>query len=133
VPSFVFKSFGFVWKNGVMTNIPGPAGYEIVSPSGISNDGLIVGRIAVDAFAAGSEGFIYDGTSMVLLDNLLTPSFASWDITNAWEINDAGFIAAEAIDPNGVARVVVLTPVPEPTTLSLLLAGAGLLALRRRR
>lgn len=131
-PSFVFQSFGFVWKNGVMTGIPTPAGYEIVSPSGINNSELIVGRVAVNAFAPSSEAFIYDGSGMVLLDNLLTPAFANWNITNAWEINDAGFIAAEATDPNGVNRVVLLSPIPEPATLSLL-AGAGVMALRRRR
>jgi uncharacterized membrane protein len=132
-PSFVFKSFGFVWRDGVMAPIPGPAGYEIVSPSGINNSELIVGRAAVDVFAATSEGWIYDGDKLVMLDTLLTPGHAGWNITNAWEINDAGFIAAEALDPEGIARVVLLSPVPEPSTLLLWAAGLGLLAQRCRR
>jgi probable HAF family extracellular repeat protein len=132
-PSFVFQAYGFVWKDGVMSGIPAPAGYEIVSPSGINNSEVIVGRVAVNAFATTSEGWIYDGQDLVLLDGLLTPAFADWKITNAWEINNAGFIAAEAIDPNGIARVVLMNPVPLPVPLPLLAGALGLLALRRRR
>jgi uncharacterized membrane protein len=132
-PTFVFQSFGFVWTNGTMSSIPGPAGYEIMSPSGINNSGLIVGRAARNAFADTSEGWIYNGTDLVLLDSLLTPAFSGWNITNAWEINDAGFIAAEALDPNGVARVVLMTPVPLPLPLPLLGAAMAVLALSRRR
>jgi uncharacterized membrane protein len=132
-PSFVFKAFGFIWKDGAMTAIPGPAGYEIVSPSGINNSDLIVGQAATDVFAPASEGWIYDGAKLVMLDELLAPPYAGWNITNAWEINDAGFIAAEALDPDGVARVVLLSPVPEPSTLLLLAIGIGVLVLHRRR
>ena len=132
-PSFIFQSFGFIWKDGVMTEIPAPAGYEIVSPSGINNHELVVGRIALSAFSETSEGWIYDGSNVHLLDRLLVPAFSAWKITNAWEINDAGFIAAEATDPNGVARVVLLTPVPEPTSFVLTLVGALLMISVRRR
>lgn len=129
---FVFTSQGFIWDDGVMTEIPRPAGYELLSPSGINNDGLIVGRITPNAFSQANEAWIYDG-SLQLLTPKLTPGFAGWQITNAWEINDAGFIAAEARDPSGIARVVLLSPVPEPGTLGLIAAAAPFVLGRRLR
>ncbi|MFO0690090.1 MAG: PEP-CTERM sorting domain-containing protein [Myxococcota bacterium] len=133
IPSpFTFTAQGFIWQNGVMTEIERPIGYDILSPSGINNENVVVGRIVESAFGGRSEAWIYDGT-LQLLTPRLDAAHLGWQITNAWEINDAGFIAAEAIDPGGVTRNVLLTPIPEPGTALLMGLGiAGLSAAGRR-
>jgi probable HAF family extracellular repeat protein len=130
---FVFTTQGFVWQNGVMREIPSPLSYEILSPSGINNSGIVVGRTSPNAFSRADEAWLFDGVELHLLTSHLESSLTGWKITNAWEINDSGFIAAEALDPNGIVRNVLLSPVPEPGSALLAFLVATTLGLRRRR
>ena len=114
---FTFTSQGFMWTNGVMTEIPRPDGYELLTPSGINNAGTVVGNITPNAFSSDSEGWLYDGKKLHLLTEHLDPSYLGWQITNGWEINDRGFIAAEAVDVGGTTRNVLLSPVKLQATL----------------
>jgi len=129
---FVFTSRGFKWENGVMSEIPRPAGFEVLSPSGINNAGVVVGRVTPDAFSSADSAFIHADGQLQFLTDLLVPSLAGWRITNGWEINDGGFIAAEAVDPSGVVRNVLLNPIPEPAAFVWVVMGVAGLAVRRR-
>ena len=117
ISPFSFTSQGFMWKNGVMTEIPRPAGYELLTPSGINNSNMVVGSITPDAFSSESEGWLYDGRKLHLLTDHLDPTYLGWQIANGWEINDKGFIAAEAVDVGGSTRNVLLSPVKLQATL----------------
>lgn len=83
------------------------------------------------------RAFYYSGASgMVALDSLLEGG-GGWQLTEALDINDRGQIVATGIRLVGDqwvgSRSLLLTPVPEPETYALMLAGLGLLGWRLRR
>ena len=68
---------------------------------------------------------------VVLAQPLIDPS-SGWTLQFATAINDSGQIAGYGINSVGQTDAFLLTPTPEPATLSLLALG-GLGLLRRRR
>jgi hypothetical protein len=58
--------------------------------------------------------------------NTLVDGLGGWELTNAQDINNAGQILGTACQ-NGSCASVLLTPVPEPVTGLMLLAGLGAL------
>lgn len=58
---------------------------------------------------------------------------AGWELWEAIDINEHGQIIGTAFNPaDGSIRPYLLTPVPEPETLALMLAGLGAMVWRRR-
>ena len=83
----------------------------------------------------GHGGFIYDIATANLqsLTSLVDPAFSGWSILSGNAINDYGQIVGVG-EFNGVQQAVLLTPVPEPSTLVLAFAAfVGLLAVKARR
>ena len=95
----------------------------------ISDNGQIVGRSRNTAELL--RATLWDSGKIHDLTSLISNNVEGWVLDTALNINDAGAIVGRGT-VGGVQRGFVLTPIPEPTTLSLL-ACAGLLALRRRR
>jgi hypothetical protein len=89
---------------------------------GINNRGQVVGSLGIWE----TNGVLYS-----LAD--LMPSDSPWQVTQWDLINDSGQIAATACKA-GACQLVLLTPVPEPATFAMLLAGlaAGRSFIRRR-
>jgi probable HAF family extracellular repeat protein len=90
----------------------------------INNAGQIVGcfRNAQGVYHGGlfSHGVLQD------LDDLVAPG-SGWTITDARAINDEGCIAAYGTNPSvnaGATQALLLTPIPEPASLSLMIVGA---------
>ncbi len=104
-----------------------PGGYDSAA-YGINQSGVIVGDAEN---SAGQWRAIVDiDGSMEDLNNLISPT-SGWSLTAATAINDSGQIVGYGSNGD-----FLLTPMPEPSTLDLLAAGAiGLLgyAWRRRR
>ena len=65
------------------------------------------------------------------LNDLIDPSSGSgWQIKEAQDINNSGQIAAWGFRTGSTATyALLLTPVPEPETWAMLLAGFGLVSL----
>jgi probable HAF family extracellular repeat protein len=90
----------------------------------LNNAGHVVGLITT-GFST-SHAFLWDGALHDL--NSLIPLNSGWTLTDARDINDAGQIVGNGWNPEGHFRAFILTPVPEPATYAMLLAGLGLLA-----
>jgi probable HAF family extracellular repeat protein len=68
------------------------------------------------------HAFLYSGTAMQDLNDLIEPGLSGWMLFDAVGINDAGQIVGRG-SHEGQGRVFLLTPVPEPSTLVLLAMG----------
>jgi len=101
--------------------------------NGINNIGQVVGWTLVEPPSAISaqHAFIYSDGVMSDLNTFLPDDFG-WVLTYASAINESGQIAVNGRNAEGITHAFLLTPVPEPATLSLLLLG-GLAAVRKRR
>lgn len=95
---------------------------------GINEAGTIVG------VSQGTGAFIYDSNLGGLQDltSLLHSDFAGWTILAAEDINNKNQIIGVGTF-GGQQRAVILTVVPEPSSLLLLALPAATVSLRRRR
>jgi probable HAF family extracellular repeat protein len=81
---------------------------------------------------AADHAFLYtSGSGMVDLNSLIDPSLG-WQLTIARSINDAGQITGSG-RIGGQEHAFLLTPIPEPSFLALLLLGLPLLVRRSSR
>jgi len=101
----------------------------------INNGGVIVGesRTSNDDYTS-RRATLFDSTGAghnVDLNTLIDPSLG-FTLYGATDVNDSGWIVGWGAYSDGAARAFLLTPIPEPATLSLLAVG-GMALLRRRR
>lgn len=105
----------------------GSLGRTFAEAKDVNDAGQIVGFVT-NISGLSDRAFLWENGVMTDLNDLL-PANSGWVLRSAEGINEQGWITGFGTF-NGVTRAFVL--VPEPATLSLL-AGAGLLALRRRK
>lgn len=126
----------FLYSNGAMTDL-GTMGGISSAGYGINSAGQVVGSVLMghDARDRGiNNAFLYSDGTMTNLNTLIDPS-SGWTLSEARGINDAGQIVGWGVSPyGGEFHAFLLTPVPEPETYALMLAGLGLIgAVARRR
>jgi probable HAF family extracellular repeat protein len=125
----------FLYRDGSMTYL-GSLGGSSGDAYALNDDGVVVGAsdFSVTPGQPGNHAFVWaDGIMRDL--NTLVDDLGGWELTMARDINEAGQILSYACQ-NGSCASVLLTPVPEPATGLMLLAGLGALlplAVRRRR
>ncbi|MDQ1813790.1 FxDxF family PEP-CTERM protein [Massilia sp. CCM 9210] len=118
----------FVYANGAMTDL-GWGAQRSSTAVDINELGQIIGY---GADANGQErGFIYQNGQLLQLDTAVDP-LDNWIIKTTYSINDRGLILADACKLD-VCGTVLLSPVPEPETYAMMLAGLGLLGFCARR
>jgi probable HAF family extracellular repeat protein len=111
--------------DGTMHDL-GTLGGAYTQGNGINAVGQVVGY-------SGGAAFVYDAShGMVDLNTLVDP-LSGWALTNAAAINDAGQIVGTGINSNSDTHAILLTPVPEPSTLGLLTLGGVITFAAKRR
>jgi probable HAF family extracellular repeat protein len=129
----------FVWSGGAMQDL-GTLGGTSSFAYGINSSGQIVGYSYIPE-SENSRAFLWMAGGLLDLNSLL-PSDSGWELNAAYAINDNGQIAgmgtyqgelrAFRLDPQDVTRALEAfseaAAIPEPGTLTLLGAGAALLA-----
>lgn len=134
-----YNNIGFRWKEGVGASaIPLPTGASgTILPYAINSSGQVVGKAGSSTSA---QLFYFDGSSSYSLNSMIAGNNPNgWSgngsSPTAFGIADNGSIIVSAIS-NSVSgqRALLLSPVPEPSTWALMLAGiAGVGAIARRR
>ena len=127
---------GFIWTEGLFTEIGILGDYEYSEAYGINNLGHVVGRLATyDGYS--ETGFYYDGTTLWDLADLIQGGLAGAGLSSilqATSINDAGQIIGDAFDLEGNRVTFLLNVIPEPSTWALLiLGGLALLVAGRKK
>jgi probable HAF family extracellular repeat protein len=119
----------FLYHAGGLLDL-GTLGGATAAALGINNLGAIVGNSYL-ADNSTLHAFIYQGGALVDLNGLTSLS-GGWQLTDAYDINEAGQILGTACLGSSCSSVV-LSPVPEPATGAMLAAGLAVLAAGRRR
>ena len=121
----------FLYTDGQMRDL-GTLGGRFSKGFAVNNLGQVTGQ--ADTSSLSSHAFLYSDGHMQDLNGLIGPALGI-TLDLAWDINNNGQIVADGTNAQGVGRVYLLTPVPEPGTWALCgVAGLGLLVgLRRRR
>jgi probable HAF family extracellular repeat protein len=122
-----------LWNGNDPPKYLGSLGGETSGALDINNNGQIVGWAETSSSGNDSHAFIYDGNGpMQDLNNMIDPA-SGWTLNVADAINDQGQIACQGYKPGEGYRPILLTPVPEPSTMLLLLISFISLMLYARR
>lgn len=125
-------SQAFLWEGSTAINL-GTLGGLIAAAYDVNNRGQVVGFSNTVSLGA-SHAFLWDRAQGGMLDlNSYLESPGDWLIEQAFQINDAGQIVArgENLVTGEYYENLLLTPVPEPATAALWLAGLALLLTAR--
>ncbi|MCA9186991.1 MAG: hypothetical protein R3E01_33585 [Pirellulaceae bacterium] len=124
-----------MWQDGEIVDLGALPGAVGNNGAWAINDQLqVVGNSQVAPGLSGFRGFLWDSENGMRDLNDLTDGIPDgWTIGGAVGINSSSQIAASIIDSNGdFRRAVLLTPVPEPNSGLVLLAGVAAVVYRGR-
>lgn len=121
------RQHAFLWSSGSLIDLmPGFSGYSYGFD--VNRFGSVVG---IMSSGMSSEAFLWQAGDVVSLSAAMAGS--GWRIYDARGINDSGQIVGSGWNPEGEFRAYALTPVPEPETHAMMIAGLGLLGFIARR
>jgi uncharacterized repeat protein (TIGR01451 family) len=89
-----------IWNNGVVSQLPLPAGETLGDANGVNASGVAVGSVDGGSL---QQAVIYNGANATVITQT-TPSGCFF--LTAFGINDSGRIVGQGIDPNNAARNV---------------------------
>ena len=118
-------AFLYSYSAGTMTDL-GSFGGTISEANGINDLGVVVGGASYPGNSVG-HAFVYYGSGDIQDLDYLVDQSLGWTIDNAFGVNDQGQIAAVGYQQGMPEHAVLLTPLPEPTTSTMLLVGRGFL------
>lgn len=120
------RTHSFLYQNGQMVAL----GELTVNnhATDINNAGTVIGGFRSADFS--EHAYLYQDGVQYDLDTLLD-GVPGWRINLAEDINDSGQIVGQACNQAGACFAALLSPVPEPGTYAMLLAGLSLVGWRR--
>lgn len=118
----------FVYENGAMAALAAPDWAWYSYAMGLNDAGSVVG-MSRDADGR-TEAFLYINGELIALDALIEHA-PGWRVTEAYDINNSGQIAAKACREGSCELVLlsVTSPAPEPAAYGMLLAGMGVVGM----
>jgi len=122
-PNTGFGSQAFIWSIDLGMRALGDldGGENFSRAYGVNDHGRVVG---FSDTATGFHAFVASDTEeMQDLNDLLHESGNGWVLIGATAINNAGQIVGWGLNPDGVPRGFLLTPVPEPRTLTMMIVA----------
>lgn len=125
-----------VWRNGGAATDLGDfaGGLDSSRALGINDAGFVVGYGTTDGPGLGwVRAAIWNPEGVMTNLNDLIPSASGWALAEATAINEHGQIVGWGTNSLGQAHAFLLTPVPEPETSALVMAGLLAAACRVRR
>jgi hypothetical protein len=89
-----------IWQNGVVSQLPLPAGETLGDANDINASGIAVGSVDAGSF---QQAVIYNGANATVISQTTSTGCVFF---TAFGINDSGRIVGQGIDPNNAARNV---------------------------
>jgi probable HAF family extracellular repeat protein len=109
-----------IWDDGPVDL--GQLGGQPTIARAINADARVVGSAhSLDYLT--ESAFLWEGGVMYGLDDLVSES-ADWRLTRAEDVNDNGWVVGGGINPDGLNHAYLLSTVPEPGSLAMLLGIA---------
>lgn len=115
---------GFLWEDGKLTDLG-----DLAWPQAINSLGQVVGTAGYGGY---NTAYIWEAGVATDLNDLIPPDSGWEELLVATDVNDAGQVVGWGERDYGGKHGFLLTPVPEPGSLSLLAVGALYMARRRR-
>ena len=116
-------SRAFLYSDGEITDLGTLDGRDTFT-SDINDSGQVVGW-ARTALYSTYDAFLYSDGVMKDLNDLIDPTLG-WNLTRANAINDSGQIVGFGTNSSGETHAFLLTPVPAPSSLTVLV-GVGMM------
>jgi probable HAF family extracellular repeat protein len=123
------ETHSFIYDKGAITDL-GSLGGITTYAYGINSSGQVVGRSYTTAPYTVHAFLFADGQIKDLND--LIPFDSGWELWGATAINDLGQIVAYGYNAEREGHAILLTPIPEPSSFTLLVVGLFVLAWRIR-
>lgn len=129
-------SHAVLWDGGIVTDL-GTLGGTSSAALAVNNPGQIVGWSAISG-SGYRHATLWNGTTATDLNDVLDTGTlsAGWLLLDAADINDSGWIAGTAynsVTDQMRGYLLSISPVAEPATYALMLAGFGVLGVVARR
>ena len=110
------------WVDKQVVSLPFPVNAIRTQAFAINDDGAIVGEAFFPETANEIAAMLWIGDDFYVLDDLVVNP-GDFKLLNALEISESGRILAWAGTESRGTRIVVLTPIPEPATMLIVLFG----------
>lgn len=122
----------FLWQDGQLTELRPPPGFASVHAMDLNENGQVVGLLLGEP-GQRNDNFLYTAGRMLVLSELLEPA-ADGRFDTAYGLNDHGQIVGIGTFQGREHGVLLnpLSPIPEPGTTLLWLAGLATIALKAK-